>query len=1136
MASPPAAEPPDRPRGSLNRNNNNNNQPPPPLGVRKCGYLRKHKHGHRRFFVLCAASDGAAADEAPPQPARLEYYESEKKWRSKAAAPRRSIALDSSLTIHKRADAKHKHLVALYTRDEYFALAAESEPEQEAWYAALTELLRRSQPAAGPGSPGREEPPPPPGAWAYREVWQVTLKGRGLGQSRHLAGVHRLCLAARAVGLVRLNCQRPCVTLQLMTIRRCGHSDSCFFLELGRSASTGPGELWMQADDAVVAQNIHETILEAMKALRELAEFRPRSKSQSSSSSSSSSSSNSSPSGAGASGALTAMCSRPISVPGRRRRRPHQPPSRTALSPSQAGLLRRSRTDTLGAGRSSGNRSRTASEGDGGRAGSPSGPEAGEPLLGRSHTPGAACCRLARSLALVHSPSLVTKPGMFSQRRPSSSSSSTSGSPCDPASFLAFEELGPASNHSNTPETPPGLQLDGYIAMERGHLFYWPYIWESAGGGKVPRKRTYSLTTPASRHPMPTLLSSASLGEYILMRATLPTAGASSRGTYTPYPEDYCDVDIGSGGTSSSSSSSLLGHSGSGEEGYMPMRSGAAAVMPLQGGPGGYMSMKSVSAPQQILHPHSHKFSSDNSLDDSDYMRMLGTRWSGESPDGRITSGDYTEMSPLLLPPVHGSASPVPSPDGFAGQGPRDQTSNFYNPLSHACQRQPNSLGEKKNSDQYVFMNSPVERLTLTPKGESFLAICNHTMMPSPIYYSQTECSLTPYMNEQPPTNEPQSPHKEYVNIGYSLAYGSSASSLGSGLNDSLIPSYMNFDGSQSAAVETLEDVLMPGSCPSPGQPDKHYLKVEMKTTFTTATPTQPILQKPENIHESSPVTELKQLTLSEVQAFIFASPPPDPNHGAKVIRANPQGRWRHNSETFSSTTTVTPVSPSFAHSPKRHNSASVENVSLRKNGLLEEQTSSTMCRETSAGFQNGLNHIAVDVLEEDYLASGGQGKHKGRHPCNESINGTYTSIDFLTHNLKEASSVKGDWTRCLIHLEDEDEVAKAARRALSHLAPQVRWWAHPNKFSLHFALHQAAKHLVRSLCFVGSFAQGCLCGWQALLPRSQASLMPLLLLSLPAEQDLQQGPSECCLDMYEAVCQQAASSLQGGSSASGQA
>uniref|UniRef100_A0A670XVC7 Insulin receptor substrate 2 n=1 Tax=Pseudonaja textilis TaxID=8673 RepID=A0A670XVC7_PSETE len=259
--------------------------PCPPPGVRKCGYLRKQKHGHKRFFVL--------------RPARLEYYESEKKWRSKSTAPKRTIVLDACLNIHKRADAKHKHLIALYTRDEYFALAAESEPEQEAWYQAITELLHESQ-AAALGSPRHQShlascedfsygPPgcrPPPAPAAYREVWQVTLKPKGLGQSRNLTGVHRLCLAARTVGLVRLNCDRPCVTLQLMNIRRCGHSDSFFFMELGRSASTGPGELWMQADDSVVAQNIHETILEAMKALRELVEFRPRSKSQSSSSSS----------------------------------------------------------------------------------------------------------------------------------------------------------------------------------------------------------------------------------------------------------------------------------------------------------------------------------------------------------------------------------------------------------------------------------------------------------------------------------------------------------------------------------------------------------------------------------------------------------------------------------------------------------------------------------------------------------------------------------------------------------------------------------------------------------------------------------------------------------------------------------
>ncbi|XP_069806012.1 insulin receptor substrate 1-like isoform X2 [Dendropsophus ebraccatus] len=146
---------------------------------------------------------------------------------------------------------------------------------------------------------------------AFREVWQVSLRPRGLGQTRNLSGVYRLCLTDRTLSLVRLRCDTPSVTLQLMNVRRCGHSDNYFFVEVGRSAVTGPGELWMQVDDSVVAQNMHETILEAMKSLSE--EFRPRTKSQS-------------------------LSSTPITVPSRRHL-PNPPP------PSQVGLSRRSRME-----------------------------------------------------------------------------------------------------------------------------------------------------------------------------------------------------------------------------------------------------------------------------------------------------------------------------------------------------------------------------------------------------------------------------------------------------------------------------------------------------------------------------------------------------------------------------------------------------------------------------------------------------------------------------------------------------------------------------------------------------------------------------------------------------------------------
>eukprot|EP00076_Gallus_gallus_P014555 XP_015133368.1 insulin receptor substrate 2 isoform X1 [Gallus gallus] len=1167
MASPAA---PGLPPGP-NLNNNNNNR-----GVRKCGYLRKQKHGHKRFFVL--RGPGGGGEEAGG--ARLEYYESEKKWRNKSGAPKRVIALDSCLNINKRADAKHKYLIALYTKDEYFAVAAENEQEQEGWYRALTDLLSEGKAAAG--SPHRPLPSPfaalaageepdyglmTPAAAAYREVWQVTLKPKGLGQSKNLTGVHRLCLSARTIGFVRLNCELPSVTLQLMNIRRCGHSDSFFFIEVGRSAATGPGELWMQADDSVVAQNIHETILEAMKALKELSEFRPRSKSQSSSSSSS----------GGAAGGGGPSATHPITVPGRRHHH------LVNLPPSQTGLLRRSRTDSLAAGsRAAPCRVRTASEGDGCRvgsaAGSPMSPGPVRTPLSRSHTLSGGGGRPAGKLLPVlaggglqssrsmsmpasHSPPSATSPvslssssGLGSEpahphhpQRPSSGSASVSGSPSD-AGFMSFDEYGSspggdprpfsssstASNRSNTPEsvaeTPPvrdsggGTDLYGYMAMERppsGRLCYRPCPEADRGH----RKRTYSLTTPCRQRPAPPQVSSASLDEYTLMRATFAgsagrlfpscPAGASPKVTYTPYPEDYGDIEIGSHRSSGSSSTNLGPPAGGGgggrggdDDGYMPMTPGVAAALG-RGGRGGddYMPMSptSVSAPKQILQPRagvgggspgngsSYKTSSpgESSPDDSGYMRMwCGSKLSVESSDGRLSNGDYINMSPR--DPQHGSQAPSLTPPDFffapAGHGAGE-------PLKPGCYsysslpRSYKSQGPAKDSDQYVFMNSPGRMIpeeamcgaVLSPAGT--FAPSSHTV-PSPLRHSRTEGFLSqrcqrairpsrlsletlrtmlPSMNEHPLPPEPKSPG-EYINIDFgdtavysppSLPTDSPASSLGSGTGQRRSPlsDYMNIDFSSQSpsqsgtvSVGSLE-ALSPGSSSSTSQPDGRYMKAAggvaclsspsdsgdyTEMTFGMATtPPQPIVQKPESARVTSPTAGVKRLTLSGVEAFILSSPPPDPNRGAKVIRADPQGRRRHSSETFSSTTTVTPVSPSFAHNPKRHNSASVENVSLRKSeGLEEEQGSSPMCRETSAGFQNGLNYIAVDLVDGS-LAGCDKARSKARHVLNGGVNGVemsaYASIDFLSHNLKEASAVKG------LHAEDQvQEKTYAWKKALA--------------------------------------------------------------------------------------------------------
>ncbi|XP_077356314.1 insulin receptor substrate 1-B isoform X1 [Festucalex cinctus] len=279
--------------------------------VRKSGYLRKHKSMHRRYFVLRSGSERGAA--------RLEYYESEKKFRGKAPVPKKALLLETCFNINKRADSKNKHMIVLYTRAESFAVAAESEADQDGWYQAMVDLQCKSKNPSDKGAAG-DYGIPNPGP-AFKEVWQVKVWPKGLGQAKNLVGIYRLCLTDKTINFVKLNSDAAAVVLQLMNVRRCGHSENFFFVEVGRSAVTGPGEFWMQVDDSVVAQNMHETLLEAMKALSE--EFRQRSKSQS----------NSGPGGG-------ATASNPISVPTRRH---HSNPP-----PSQVGFTRRPRTEPPG--------------------------------------------------------------------------------------------------------------------------------------------------------------------------------------------------------------------------------------------------------------------------------------------------------------------------------------------------------------------------------------------------------------------------------------------------------------------------------------------------------------------------------------------------------------------------------------------------------------------------------------------------------------------------------------------------------------------------------------------------------------------------------------------------------------------
>lgn len=718
--------------------------------IRKCGYLRKQKHGHKRFFVLRAASHLG--------PSRLEYYDSEKKFRNSlrsAAAsggavapspPKRVIYLYQCFTVNKRADSKNKHLIALYTKDEYFAIVAENEQEQEDWYVAISELMSEGKrghvdsddldDGYGTVSPGT----------VFKEVWQVNVKPKGLGQTKNLTGVYRLCLSTKTVHLVKLNSETPCVNLQLMNIRRCGHSESFFFIEVGRSSSIGPGEIWMQVDDSVVAQNMHETILETMKALKAFAEFRPRSKSQSSG-------------------------SNPMSFITTRRHLGNLPPSQT-------GLQRRSRTESVvgtppssKSSGASGYRFRTSSEGEGtmnrpfrsatgslvhlnaaraahnrqevaggsnwsGVATGNAGTSTGSSRYVRA-IPGSSstCHARSASLPVSHFPS-TTSPvsvssssghGSVSDTLTRPSSASICGSPSD-GGFNSSDEYGSSPGdfryfrvRSNTPDslgnTPPIREencLNDYMAMSWSReVFGTSVCFGNASGGDAPREES----TSAAEDERFSSSSSLRRRTHSFSRPTGGATGGSGVAVYQKMTQTNSSLDEGSdvvlpfgggllrGGPSSSSSSlrsdysSCSEHSQQSRPSTLSRTESGAERPPLSSSSakedGGYMPMMcGVAASPRDTPPDYMPMQPTSYPYNTSHSPQLGTRSAHHNPQIQPQSSTDSHGYMMMLPGGSGtSPSPVQS------------SSSPHSSSSMAAVGRSDSIAERPENGEYMDMS-----------------------------------------------------------------------------------------------------------------------------------------------------------------------------------------------------------------------------------------------------------------------------------------------------------------------------------------------------------------------------------------------------------------------------------------------
>lgn len=199
----------------------------------------------KRFFVIRGETETSCGC--------LEYYESERKYKLHQP-PKKIIRLKYCFNINKRNDLKIKNVLSLYTKSDCLSIIFEKEEVCNDWLKTLLALQYGSD-----FTDGQELQP------QFAHVWHVNMQKRELGNSRNILGPHLLCLTDRTLSLIKITGDdEPSsenLDFPLSSIRRCGDFSSFLYVEVGQMSVTGPGNLWMEAEDEVIAKNMHHAIL-----------------------------------------------------------------------------------------------------------------------------------------------------------------------------------------------------------------------------------------------------------------------------------------------------------------------------------------------------------------------------------------------------------------------------------------------------------------------------------------------------------------------------------------------------------------------------------------------------------------------------------------------------------------------------------------------------------------------------------------------------------------------------------------------------------------------------------------------------------------------------------------------------------
>ena len=98
-------------------------------------YVYCFQTNKKKLFVL--------REESSSGPARLEYYDNEKKFKT-GVSPKRCIVLKNCFSINAKSDARHRHAIILYTKDDCFGVAFDSDADCQEWLSLMLNLRSQS--------------------------------------------------------------------------------------------------------------------------------------------------------------------------------------------------------------------------------------------------------------------------------------------------------------------------------------------------------------------------------------------------------------------------------------------------------------------------------------------------------------------------------------------------------------------------------------------------------------------------------------------------------------------------------------------------------------------------------------------------------------------------------------------------------------------------------------------------------------------------------------------------------------------------------------------------------------------------------------------------------------------------------